>query len=560
MTNFFTLFANSPEVLAILDRLILVIREIVINRGQISRSMIQQLIPMELESEVESVTKASFQAIFPQVLEKMVADKLIKVTKMDRHNPHYVNCASGTITEQSTDSQQNTRNVFTDFLENHDVGRMINVIISSIMAFLDSGNPLSVSTFKTDKTMDTLFLSMSGATGIPKETIMDQILQRMMTDNLIVPVVSIDPHGLQFAKVQSSKPVQSKGDEPTTASAPFVPTHHPLAKEIIMTNVFTLAKNDIELQQLLDQVKSTILTSLSTAVWSRKTLVEHNHETLRRFAFSTGIEPADIMDQVLEVLIDSAQIEMILGSPTINPVYRLVHRSYHPGKRTATSLHELADNNHYTREMVAELRNRIMYLVEKDERPLRALEQGTYLILLRLEAQTSIERQVILTQMLHKMVKDGLIVELPENELANPRYIKNHLVKMAETVIVPDAVMPEKGKPASCDNHAVVDPKDYQTALMYIAIDFLERKILDNLALTQDQNVEVVPTSAKIAVLKRIHGLILDNGLEFRITRPKEGEFGIPKHICKVQLVRTLYPTDVDMLAGILSLYRNIGH
>ncbi len=102
----------------------------------------------------------------------------------------------------------------------------------------------------------------------------------------------------------------------------------------------------------------------------------------------------------------------------------------------------------------------------------------------------------------------------------------------------------------------VKQSNDLRDALEIIALAYLGVEIV----MMEQQISAGQPESEGVKLLKRVRGVILDHGLEFRLTRPKEGEFGIPDDMCKVQLVKTLYPMDAELLPVILETFYKEGY
>ena len=174
-----------------------------------------------------------------------------------------------------------------------------------------------------------------------------------------------------------------------------------------------------------------------------------------------------------------------------------------------------------------------------------------------MEAASGIRRHAIMKFQLDRMVADKNLVVHADHDTENWVFIKgeNHVVSVFVRTIGSAIPEVEESKPTFKMPEKVIDPKDFQTALEYIALDFLQVEI--------DELEEKMPpsvTTKQIGVLQRIRGTILDHGLEFRLAKAKEGQFGIPKEICKVQLVQTLYPMDADLLSSIIDLFYNEGH
>lgn len=112
----------------------------------------------------------------------------------------------------------------------------------------------------------------------------------------------------------------------------------------------------------------------------------------------------------------------------------------------------------------------------------------------------------------------------------------------------PHPTLPEVDKTAELQ-------EQLKQALEIIALNFLADHIN-----SLESGLQVGTVPATTTLYKRIRGLILDHGLEFRLAKVKEGEFGIPVQVCRAQLVKTLYPVDADLLNSISSLFYNSGY
>lgn len=98
-----------------------------------------------------------------------------------------------------------------------------------------------------------------------------------------------------------------------------------------------------------------------------------------------------------------------------------------------------------------------------------------------------------------------------------------------------------------------IDPKDFQQALEYIALDFLHEGALKC-------RVNDSEDSYRMELIMRVKGTIMDHGLEFRLSKPLKGHFDIPSEISRVQLVRTNHPMEAELLALIMEFFHNPSH
>lgn len=103
----------------------------------------------------------------------------------------------------------------------------------------------------------------------------------------------------------------------------------------------------------------------------------------------------------------------------------------------------------------------------------------------------------------------------------------------------------------------VIDPKEFQTALEIIALEFTEEKIKQ-----AESEFSLTMSDARIrhGWYKAVRGLILDHAFEFRLSKPKDDSFGIPKEICKVQITKTICPMDAWQIKAAFELFCNEGH
>lgn len=81
------------------------------------------------------------------------------------------------------------------------------------------------------------------------------------------------------------------------------------------------------------------------------------------------------------------------------------------------------------------------------------------------------------------------------------------------------------------------------------------------LEIIASQYVELVMTkldpihSNRYQKLKRVKGFIADHGLEFRIAKTPEGQFGIPDKVSKAQLVQASYPISAELMVEVVDLF-----
>lgn len=189
-----------------------------------------------------------------------------------------------------------------------------------------------------------------------------------------------------------------------------------------------------------------------------------------------------------------------------------------------------------------------------------AITNKTRDTLVTLEEQHGISRHRIVERQLEEMVKTSLLFRDPNSYEENPRYGRGTTPAVWP---FPDSKIPRAAKPITEPvkefkmPEATIDPKDFQKALEIIALDFLGKEIDE---LNSSARMVGGPVTSQIGILQRIRGTIKDHGLEFRLSKEKSGHLGIPPEICKVQLVKTLYPMDADLLSSIVDLFHNEGH